>query len=615
MKRLLCLLLVLTMLLSTASAWRLENTNIHYNTAPHTEGINNNAEEQAQMLYDLGLFKGRGEGDFALQSPMTREEAAVMLVRFLGAEQEALTGTYPHPFTDVADWASPYVGWLYQKKLTKGIGNGKYGTGNVTCWQYSTFLSRAVYDNENNGIATEAEIAESEANGAFLREAAVALSVRALTSYYWRDTTYGNLTTAGWLCKMGVFTAEQFNKASLHVLPSVLMEEDGKLARKTALVTVATCPEEGLTPISESLKIDGDRVFAYKIAENTVTLCELDYTTLNVNASATLPAKENLLRLEYIATAEDVDYFIEHFNTENGTKCGDLLQWNGETLSVVKTAEALWNGKHVYPAQYGLLREENIIIGKSLTNTAAVLCTESALLTLGKELREIPIHAGSKTLGWDGKVVALQCVTPENTTIFAVDAETGETVDTYTVAHDGEGKAYYRTVWEQFAPGHGYYHGEAGLYRLLDGRLLQLTDLPAPVVTARRTGAISMLVILSHDLGKRCYGAMTAPGLTDDKIYMEDGLGGFYLYFEVKPEWELHLDTISASGSTICLHSAQSVGMQHFDSYTYALLPDGDSFKLHVLDYSAGRPEMMEKSKEEYIREESQRLKTLGIGF
>ncbi len=612
MKKVLSLLLIFALLLPTATAWRLENTNVYYGTAPHVYGVNNNVEDMAQMLFDLGLFKGRSEGDFALQSPMTREEAAVMLVRFLGGEEEALTGTYPHPFTDVSKWATPYVGWLYQKKLTKGIGHGLYGTGNVTMWQYSTFLSRAVYDNEDNGMATDAEIAESEASGVFLREAAVSLSVRALTSYYFRDTTYGNLTTAGWLCRHGVFTAEQFNKASLHVLPSALMEEDGKLVRKTALVTVAACPVEGLTPISESLKIDGDRVFAYRITEE-VTLYELDYETLYVNASAGVPARENLLRLEYVATAGGLDYFMEHLDGGNGTKCGDLLAWDGKTLSVAKTAEELWNGRYVYPGEFGLLHEGNLITGESLSAAEAVLCAGDSLMVLGKELREIPVPSGSKVLGWDGKTVALQCVTAENTTIFAVDLETGETVDTYTVLHDGEGETYYRTVGETFAPGHGYYHGEAGLYRLLDGRLLQLTDMPAPVVTARRVGAGSSLVILSHDLGKQCWGDMSGP--SGGKIYVQDEDGNFALYFEVKPEWDLKLDTISCVDSVIHLHSAQSVGMQHFDSYTYAILSDGTGLKLMVLDYAAGRPEMMEQTKEEYIRQEMQRLRELGIGF
>lgn len=614
MKKAIALFLAFALLASTAFAWQLENTNMHYGTAPHVEGVNNNVEDMAKMLFDLGLFKGRSEGEFALQSPMTREEAAVMLVRFLGGEQEALTGKFTHPFTDVAQWADPYVGWLYQKKLTKGIGGGKYGTGNVTMWQYSTFLSRAVYGNEDNGMATKEEIAESEANGAFLREAAVALSVRALTSYYWRDTTYGNLTTAGWLCRQGVFSAEQFDAAARRVLPSALYEEKGIVRRRIALVDVATCPEQGILPAGNYEKVPGEKAFVYGAEQNSVTFYELDFVTLAVRAKAQQPKKENFLRLEYLASAEETDYFVEHLDGGSmGTKCGDLLAWNGQTLSVVKTEVELWKGKHVYPFEYGLMTERNLISGGSVGKTSVVLGIEDALLLVSENVQEVAVPAGSKVLGWDGKAVVLQCVAKENNTIFAVNVESGETVDSYIVPHDGEGEGFYRTLEGQYARQYGYYNGEAGLYKLENGRLKQLTDMPAPVVTARRVGAGSNLVILSHDLGKRCYGQMT--GHTGDKIYTQNQDGTFSLYFEVKPEWELHLDTISCLDSTIHLHSAKSVGMQHFDSYTYAILPDGESVKLHVLDYNAGRPEMMEQPKEEYIRQETQRLKTLGVGF
>ena len=77
-------------------------------------------EAQAQMLYDLGLFKGTDKG-FALEKSMTRAEASVMLTRLLGAEKTALAGNWKHPFTDVPQWADKYVGWLYQNGLTKGV--------------------------------------------------------------------------------------------------------------------------------------------------------------------------------------------------------------------------------------------------------------------------------------------------------------------------------------------------------------------------------------------------------------------------------------------------------------------------------------------------------------
>ena len=109
-------------------------------------GYPGDTEAQAQMLCDLGLFRGTENG-FELEKPMTRAEAAAMLTRFLGAEQEALAGEWEHPFTDVPQWAEPYVGWLYESGLTKGVSETVYGAGeDVHCGQYGTFLARASTD-------------------------------------------------------------------------------------------------------------------------------------------------------------------------------------------------------------------------------------------------------------------------------------------------------------------------------------------------------------------------------------------------------------------------------------------------------------------------------------
>ena len=84
------------------------------------------AQEAAQTLHDLGLFKGTGtdvSGNpiFDLNRAPTRAEAVTMLVRLLGKEDEALAGDWNTPFTDVADWAKPYVGYAYANGLTAGV--------------------------------------------------------------------------------------------------------------------------------------------------------------------------------------------------------------------------------------------------------------------------------------------------------------------------------------------------------------------------------------------------------------------------------------------------------------------------------------------------------------
>ena len=84
-------------------------------------------QQLAQMLYSLGLFQGTDQG-FELERPMTRGEAAAMVTRFFGGEEEALKQNQPAPFDDVPGWAAPYVGWLYRNGLAQGVSQTKYGS-------------------------------------------------------------------------------------------------------------------------------------------------------------------------------------------------------------------------------------------------------------------------------------------------------------------------------------------------------------------------------------------------------------------------------------------------------------------------------------------------------
>ncbi|MGN1002504.1 MAG: S-layer homology domain-containing protein [Oscillospiraceae bacterium] len=117
---------------------------------PTALAASSEAEEAANALYELGLFKGTGtdqNGDpiFELDRAPTRHEAVTMLVRLLGKEDEALAGNWNIPFTDVADWAKPYVGYAYANGLTTGTSATTFGgTATVTASQYITFVLRAL---------------------------------------------------------------------------------------------------------------------------------------------------------------------------------------------------------------------------------------------------------------------------------------------------------------------------------------------------------------------------------------------------------------------------------------------------------------------------------------
>jgi len=111
-------------------------------------------ESLAYKLKALGLFKGVSDTDFDLDREPKRIEAVIMLIRLLGKEAEALGGTWAHPFTDVPSWAGAdqYVGYAYQKGLTKGMGATVFGSSNVaTVNMYLTFVLRSLgYSDTDN---------------------------------------------------------------------------------------------------------------------------------------------------------------------------------------------------------------------------------------------------------------------------------------------------------------------------------------------------------------------------------------------------------------------------------------------------------------------------------
>lgn len=109
------------------------------------------AETKATALKQLGLFKGVSETDFDLDRAPTRTEALIMLIRVLGKESEALNGSWSHPFTDVASWADKYIGYSYEKGLTKGVSATKFGTSNADSDMYLTFMLRALNYSDSAG--------------------------------------------------------------------------------------------------------------------------------------------------------------------------------------------------------------------------------------------------------------------------------------------------------------------------------------------------------------------------------------------------------------------------------------------------------------------------------
>lgn len=112
----------------------------------------------ADTLYTLGLFKGTGAG-YALDAQPTRLQAMTMISRLVGGETAAAQD-YPHPFTDVPDWADGYVGYAYEKGLARGVSDTEFDSYRlITANAYYAFLLRLLGYSDAKGdfsIATAA---------------------------------------------------------------------------------------------------------------------------------------------------------------------------------------------------------------------------------------------------------------------------------------------------------------------------------------------------------------------------------------------------------------------------------------------------------------------------
>ena len=80
-------------------------------------------ETVANNLNGLGLFLG-DDGGYRLEAELTRAEGAALVVRLLGLEGSD-TDTVA-PFTDLPDWAAPYVHILYSRDLIAGVSETEF---------------------------------------------------------------------------------------------------------------------------------------------------------------------------------------------------------------------------------------------------------------------------------------------------------------------------------------------------------------------------------------------------------------------------------------------------------------------------------------------------------
>lgn len=444
--------------------------------------INNNypgdTEAQAQMLYDLGLFKGTDKG-FALEKSMTRAEASVMLTRLLGAEKTALAGNWKHPFTDVPQWADKYVGWLYQNGLTKGVSATLYGSQrNVTCGQYCIFLTRAHLDADSyqgTAFVDNDEVRQTDEEG-FIRGDAVSLSARLLSTNYAKNGDESDRSVAEKLIDNGVFTAEQFKNAAWDVLPRDYGNDyqyDGKwnliaspFVCQIADVTVAQCPIDGVQPVSGT-----DRYAQSDMEQSNFILYRMDSKTMKLTQVLSLPKESSV---EYLGSAGETDYLLVY---DRKTETYSLCSVHGDTVKTeLPLTEAQQQAAHtVYQSARGCIICTDETTGYKLTETG---------------VEPLGVAAGICQLTEDGMTVTQNC-TADETVLTAYNWD-GQKTDRYTIlnAYQSDDAEVRKHCAPRIIGSDGaLLWGTAGLYREENGRLVQVTDSPVISVKQDADGA------------------------------------------------------------------------------------------------------------------------------
>ncbi len=128
-------------------------------------------EKYADILFKAGLFKGTDNG-YELDSTLTREQAATMLVRLLGEEENIKNENYSPRFSDVAEerWSYQYVMYCYENEITRGTSDNTFSPDKqISAEEFITLVLRLLGYTE---CEPETAYEEAVVNGLINSEAA-----------------------------------------------------------------------------------------------------------------------------------------------------------------------------------------------------------------------------------------------------------------------------------------------------------------------------------------------------------------------------------------------------------------------------------------------------------
>ena len=200
----------------------------------------------ADALNSLELFLGTDLG-YELDKNVTRAEGAVIAVRFLGKESDALANKAEHPFTDVPDWASAHVAYLYNAGFVVGISDTEYGSEMPMTFEHILTLAlRILGYKDGTDFVWDAPFTLAKSKGIISAGADTSKGIATLrgnlVDIFWKmlSTQYKN---GGYVCQKlmadGVFTSDEYSTA-------IMIREIGKESYEAWLnaPTVPSVPDE-----------------------------------------------------------------------------------------------------------------------------------------------------------------------------------------------------------------------------------------------------------------------------------------------------------------------------------------------------------------------------------
>ena len=124
-------------------------------TLPSAAALQGEAARAADSLAVLGLIETPASGDYGLNEPATRAQAAVLLVALAGAREEAKSDTWISGFTDVPAWARAEITYAAHQGWASGAAPAEFRPNStVTANAWFTFLLRMLGYSDKDGDFT-----------------------------------------------------------------------------------------------------------------------------------------------------------------------------------------------------------------------------------------------------------------------------------------------------------------------------------------------------------------------------------------------------------------------------------------------------------------------------